>query len=104
MSVDAGKTLAFAARAWEESIVPRLTEYIALPAKSPMFDPDWKAHGHIDRRADGDRGARGAGRAARALRGAHRGAHGPNEFLHVPTGIKVTACVARVVADHYSAG
>jgi len=49
MSVDAGKTLAFAARAWEDSIVPRLTEYIALPAKSPMFDPDWKAHGHIDR-------------------------------------------------------
>jgi hypothetical protein len=26
------------------------------------------------------------------------------EFLHVPTGIKVTACVARVLADHYRAG
>jgi acetylornithine deacetylase/succinyl-diaminopimelate desuccinylase-like protein len=27
-------------------------------------------------------------------------AHGPNEFLHLPTGARVTACVAEVVADH----
>jgi acetylornithine deacetylase/succinyl-diaminopimelate desuccinylase-like protein len=27
-------------------------------------------------------------------------AHGPNEFLHVPTGIKLTAAVAQVLADH----
>jgi di/tripeptidase len=31
-------------------------------------------------------------------------AHGPNEFLHVPTGTRVTACVARVLADHHAAG
>ncbi|MGH7354612.1 MAG: M20 family metallopeptidase [Candidatus Rokuibacteriota bacterium] len=49
MSLDAGRALAFVQRAWEESIVPRLTEYITIPAKSPMFDPEWKAHGHIDR-------------------------------------------------------
>jgi acetylornithine deacetylase/succinyl-diaminopimelate desuccinylase-like protein len=29
-------------------------------------------------------------------------AHGPNEFLHVPTGVKLTACVANVVADHFA--
>ena len=29
-------------------------------------------------------------------------AHGPNEFLHVPTGIRLTACVASVVADHFA--
>ncbi len=29
-------------------------------------------------------------------------AHGPNEFLHVPTGVKLTACVASVLADHFS--
>jgi acetylornithine deacetylase/succinyl-diaminopimelate desuccinylase-like protein len=28
-------------------------------------------------------------------------AHGPNEFLHIPTGKKVTCCVARVLRDHY---
>jgi len=40
---------AFAARAWDERIVPALTEYIAVPAKSPMFDADWAAHGLIER-------------------------------------------------------
>ena len=27
-------------------------------------------------------------------------AHGPNEFLHIPTGAKVTSSVAQVIADH----
>jgi acetylornithine deacetylase/succinyl-diaminopimelate desuccinylase-like protein len=39
---------AFAARLWDEEIVPAMTRYIAIPAKSPMFDADWEAHGHID--------------------------------------------------------
>jgi acetylornithine deacetylase/succinyl-diaminopimelate desuccinylase-like protein len=29
-------------------------------------------------------------------------AHGPNEFLHVPTGMKLTACVASVIAEHFA--
>ncbi|MFN0243088.1 MAG: M20 family metallopeptidase [Planctomycetota bacterium] len=32
--------------------------------------------------------------------GPHSNAHGPNEFLHIPTGKKLTACVAQVIADH----
>ena len=40
---------AFVNRAWDDEIVPRVAEYIAVPAKSPMFDADWAAHGHIDR-------------------------------------------------------
>jgi len=40
---------AFAERAWDERIVPALTDYIAVPAKSPMFDADWREHGYIDR-------------------------------------------------------
>jgi len=39
----------FADRAWDERIVPALTDYIAVPAKSPMFDADWVAHGYLDR-------------------------------------------------------
>jgi acetylornithine deacetylase/succinyl-diaminopimelate desuccinylase-like protein len=35
--------------------------------------------------------------------GPHSNAHGPNEFLHIPMGKKVTACVARVIADHQAA-
>jgi acetylornithine deacetylase/succinyl-diaminopimelate desuccinylase-like protein len=27
-------------------------------------------------------------------------AHGPNEFLHLPTARRLTACVAQVLADH----
>lgn len=28
-------------------------------------------------------------------------AHGPNEFLHIPYARKITACTAKVIADHY---
>lgn len=40
---------AFAERTWDEEIVPALTDYIAIPAKSPMFDADWQKNGHIER-------------------------------------------------------
>ncbi len=36
--------------------------------------------------------------------GPHSNAHGPNEFLHIPTGKKVTAAVARLVVAHYARG
>jgi di/tripeptidase len=32
--------------------------------------------------------------------GPHSNAHGPNEFLHIPTGKKVSMVVAEVVARH----
>ena len=35
--------------------------------------------------------------------GPHSNAHGPNEFLHVPTGKKVTAVISYVLADHLAA-
>jgi acetylornithine deacetylase/succinyl-diaminopimelate desuccinylase-like protein len=40
---------AYADEAWDQRIVPALRDYIAIPAKSPMFDPEWSAHGLIDR-------------------------------------------------------
>ena len=45
------------AEAFSSSIVPRLCDYIRIPNKSPDFDPDWKAHGHMDRAADLSRNA-----------------------------------------------
>jgi acetylornithine deacetylase/succinyl-diaminopimelate desuccinylase-like protein len=39
----------FAGRTWDAEIVPALTNYIAIPAKSPMFDADWQRNGHIER-------------------------------------------------------
>ncbi|WP_326534807.1 M20 family metallopeptidase [Pseudorhodoferax sp.] len=48
-NAEAAALAAFADRAWDERIVPRLTDYIAVPAKSPMYDADWQAHGYLDR-------------------------------------------------------
>jgi acetylornithine deacetylase/succinyl-diaminopimelate desuccinylase-like protein len=36
--------------------------------------------------------------------GPHANAHGPNEFLHIPTAKRLTACVASVIADHLRRG
>ena len=33
---------------WNDEIVPELTEYIRIPAKSPHFDPDWEKNGYIE--------------------------------------------------------
>jgi acetylornithine deacetylase/succinyl-diaminopimelate desuccinylase-like protein len=37
----------FVDEVWERSIVPSLCDYIRIPNKSPMFDPEWEAHGHM---------------------------------------------------------
>ena len=36
--------------------------------------------------------------------GPHSNAHGPNEFLHIEMGKRVTSCVARVIVEHHHAG
>jgi acetylornithine deacetylase/succinyl-diaminopimelate desuccinylase-like protein len=33
---------------WDAHILPELMRYIAIPAKSPAFEPDWARLGHID--------------------------------------------------------
>jgi len=48
-TLDVARTTAFVQKTWEGEILPTLTEYVRIPAKSPMFDPDWKVHGHLDR-------------------------------------------------------
>jgi acetylornithine deacetylase/succinyl-diaminopimelate desuccinylase-like protein len=37
----------FIDRRWDEELLPRLIDYIKVPAKSPAFDPSWAAHGHL---------------------------------------------------------
>jgi acetylornithine deacetylase/succinyl-diaminopimelate desuccinylase-like protein len=34
---------------WDSSILPALSDYVRIPNKSPAFDPEWKARGHMDR-------------------------------------------------------
>lgn len=36
--------------------------------------------------------------------GPHSNAHGPNEFLHIEMGKRVTSCVAHVLVEHHHAG
>jgi acetylornithine deacetylase/succinyl-diaminopimelate desuccinylase-like protein len=40
------------AAAFKDSVVPSLCEYIRIPNKSPAFDSEWQAHGHMDRAAE----------------------------------------------------
>lgn len=40
--------LSHVSQAWDGDIVQRLSDYIAIPAKSPMFDADWLAHGYLE--------------------------------------------------------
>ena len=36
------------------------------------------------------------------LLGPNSNAHGPNEFLHIETGKRLTSCVSQVLMDHYT--
>ena len=50
--MDTARIDRFTSRKWDEDIVPRLVEYIRIPNKSPLFDPDWVAHGYMDQAVD----------------------------------------------------
>jgi hypothetical protein len=43
------QALAHVTHSWDASIVAQLQDYIAMPAKSPAFDPQWAAHGWLDK-------------------------------------------------------
>ena len=46
---DAGAIAATIGKLWDEEVIPTLVDYIRIPNKSPSFDPDWAAHGHMDK-------------------------------------------------------
>ncbi len=46
--LDTAAALTHVSRAWDDDIVRQLTDYIAIPAKSPSFDKDWAQHGHLE--------------------------------------------------------
>ncbi|MES2481599.1 MAG: M20 family metallopeptidase [Pseudomonadota bacterium] len=47
-ALDAARVFDQVNRQWDDDIVGQLSDYIAIPAKSPGFDKDWVAHGHIE--------------------------------------------------------
>ena len=46
--MDLERLRAAIATPWRSSIVERLTAYVRIPNKSPMFDPAWEANGHMN--------------------------------------------------------
>src|SRR6201993_2305281 len=46
--MDQAKLTRFIDQGWGDEVVPRLIDYIRIPNKSPAFDRDWAAHGHMD--------------------------------------------------------
>lgn len=46
--MDNVKINAFVNQSWDESALPQVIDYIRIPNKSPVFDPDWQEHGHMD--------------------------------------------------------
>ena len=50
--LNAERALSDVSRQWDGDIVKQLTDYIAIPAKSPGFDKDWQAHGYLETAAE----------------------------------------------------
>lgn len=48
MSADAARLKRFLDPFWRDAILPVLIDYIRIPNKSPAFDRDWAAHGHME--------------------------------------------------------
>ena len=47
--MDTKKTESFVNTLWDDSIIPQLSDYVRIPNKSPMFDPDWEKNGHMEK-------------------------------------------------------
>ena len=47
-ALDTTQALEHVTHAWDTDIVARLTDYVAIPAKSPMFDSAWDANGLLE--------------------------------------------------------
>ncbi len=50
--MDTTLTTRFVADRWADDLVHRLVDYVAIPALSPAFDPDWEVNGQIQRAVD----------------------------------------------------
>jgi len=48
-SVDVAQLRAHIEQLWDSSILPQLHAFVRIPNKSPLFDAEWHAHGHMER-------------------------------------------------------
>lgn len=52
MSTNWNRAYEIISEKWDRDIIPTLQNYIKIPNKSPMFDPDWKKNGYMDKAAE----------------------------------------------------
>ncbi|MFQ5768744.1 MAG: M20/M25/M40 family metallo-hydrolase, partial [Acidobacteriota bacterium] len=50
--MDVNKIRSHIEKTWDDSILPALRQYIAIPNQSPLFDPDWATNGYLDQAVD----------------------------------------------------
>ncbi len=49
--MDTAKTQLFVRKMWKDSVLPELMQFIRIPNKSPLYDPEWQKHGYMDKAA-----------------------------------------------------
>ena len=47
--IDTRKLCSYVGDTWQRSILPTLCDFVRIPNKSPLFDPDWERHGHMEK-------------------------------------------------------
>jgi acetylornithine deacetylase/succinyl-diaminopimelate desuccinylase-like protein len=50
--MDIARLQASVERQWKSSIVERLSAYVRIPNKSPLFDPEWEKNGYMEQAAN----------------------------------------------------
>ncbi len=50
--MDTKRASTFIEQRWADDLIHQLVDYVAIPALSPAFDPDWEASGHIGAAVD----------------------------------------------------
>jgi acetylornithine deacetylase/succinyl-diaminopimelate desuccinylase-like protein len=46
--MDTSRARSFIEHAWRGDVLPALRDYVRIPCQSPLFDPDWDRHGHVE--------------------------------------------------------
>lgn len=49
MKINSKQTTDYVNSFWDREILPTLQEYVAIPNKSPDYDENWEANGHMDK-------------------------------------------------------
>ena len=48
-AIDIGELSVHVGDVWQRSILPTLCDFVRIPNKSPLFDPEWEGHGYMDK-------------------------------------------------------